>query len=625
MSRIAFRLRRFLGISLLVMLASIGSWARGRAASQAQAVLWQVAPVAYPHIAAYVSVYGPDGFFIPDLNADHFTVTEAEQTRPVKEAQVQHPGLSITVAINPGRAFALHDARGVARQLYIFYQLQSWLEKEQRGHHDLSLLTLDGPTLLHTDDPLALLDAITDYFAKEGQTFRQKTPELTPLVHAITQAATPTPRVGMGRVVLFITAPLDDLKPEDLDLPRARAREAHVRIWIWLVGHPDLANTLQGRLWAQLAADTGGQFLIFSGQEVLPDLKSSFERLDGAYRLIYTTAQTEPGTYPVRVTVDTPYGQLHTQETRLDLHLDPPQVRWLVLPEDITRRPAEPGQPPNMWPPTEQRLEVAVTFPDGINRPLRRSALWVDGEKIAEHMEPPFERFMWDLSGYTTTETHSLQIEIEDVLGLTGASPEVQVTVRVVQPTPAAGTPSPMAPQAATPALPSSGGTTPDSGTSFWENPIVWGSALVAGLVLLAALWSAWRGKGLRPKRAARPARSASPHTPQAWGVLEPLPPLEPDWPPPPQVTLREPEVVLGSDPAQAQVVLEDRSVSPRHARVWRDDAGQVFIADLRSLAGTWVNYAPVSAQGVPLEPGDVVYIGRLGFRFVQPEEGGAV
>lgn len=612
-------------VALVVSLVGwMGLWAGplAWAASRAYAHLWQVAPVAYPQMAAYVSVYGPDGAFVPDLKPQAFTVIEAEQSLPVEEAQAQRPGLHVAVAINPGRAFAVRDASGVPRQLYIFYQLQTWLEQEQRGHHDLSLLTLHGPTLPHTDDPLALLDALTDYFAAQGDAFREMTPELTPLVHAITQVAGPSPRPGMGRVVLFITAPVEDLKPEDLDLPRARAQKAHVRIWVWLVAPPSEAHSPQGNAWARLAEDTAGQFLVFSGQEVLPDLKTAFARLDGVYRLVYTTAQTKPGAYPVRVTVDSPYGPLHTGEATLDLNLAPPQVRWLVPPSEVTRRPARPGQPLSAWPPTEQRLEVAVTFPDGVNRALRRSALWVDGEKVAEHTQPPFERFMWDLTGYTATETHTLQIEVEDALGLVGASPQVEVTVRVVEPAPGPGTPSPTAPltaaaptPTATPHPPSAGAMTP------LGKAVVWGSALVAGLVLFAALWWAWRGKNLWARPTRRPAQRPS-STPVGWGVLEPLPPLEPDWPLPPRVTLAASEVVLGSDPAQAQVVLSDRSVSPRHARLWRDEEGRVFIADLRSLAGTWVNYAPVSAQGAPLEPGDVVYLGRLGYRFaLGPQE----
>jgi pSer/pThr/pTyr-binding forkhead associated (FHA) protein len=31
---------------------------------------------------------------------------------------------------------------------------------------------------------------------------------------------------------------------------------------------------------------------------------------------------------------------------------------------------------------------------------------------------------------------------------------------------------------------------------------------------------------------------------------------------------------------------------------------------------GTWVNYTPVSQEGVNVEDGDLIHIGRVGFRF---------
>jgi len=40
-------------------------------------------------------------------------------------------------------------------------------------------------------------------------------------------------------------------------------------------------------------------------------------------------------------------------------------------------------------------------------------------------------------------------------------------------------------------------------------------------------------------------------------------------------------------------------------------------VADLGSEAGTWVNYAPVSAEGSQLRHGDLLHIGRVAFRFL--------
>ncbi len=584
----------------------LGTWAAVRAAPTGTAVLWQVGLTRYPQAEAYVSVYDPEGRFVPDLPLEAFTVLEDGARRPVTDRQPEHPGLHIVIALNPGRAFAVRDVQGVPRHLYLFYQLQSWLEKEEVGRYDLSLLTLNGPSVTHTEDPRAVLDALTDYYALQSPDFRTMTPQLTPLLHAITQAAAPSPRPGMGRVVLFITAALPTLRAEDIELPRQRAQEAHVQVWIWLIGPPEAQDTQQGRLWAELATATGGEFRVFSGQEVLPDLRQAFAAREGVYHLTYTTHLTQPGSAEVQIQVASPYGDLVSAETRLELNPAPPEVRWLVPPQPVTRRAPTADAPLTAWQPAFQTVEVAVTFPDGVIRPLRRSALWVDGEKVAEHHEAPFERFQWDLTGYTTPGTHRLQIEVEDVLGLVAATPEMTVTVDVAVPTAESQTPEPTA--SVPPTNPSAIASAANSG----QRGLVLGAALVAGMVLAGALLWAWRGTRHRPRPPARPPTDS-----QSWGVLEPLPPLEPDWPAAPRIPLQKAEVVLGSDPAQADFVLDDRSVSPRHARLWRTPEGQVFLADLRSLAGTWLNYAPVSVHGAPVEPGDVIHVGRFGFRFV--------
>jgi hypothetical protein len=88
-------------------------------------------------------------------------------------------------------------------------------------------------------------------------------------------------------------------------------------------------------------------------------------------------------------------------------------------------------------------------------------------------------------------------------------------------------------------------------------------------------------------------------------------------------ILLNRRELTFGSDAAQASTFLEDPSVSPLHARLLYID-GAFMLSDTQSVAGTWVNYTPVSTLGVQLEHGDMIHIGRVAFRFelsVPPEQ----
>lgn len=66
----------------------------------------------------------------------------------------------------------------------------------------------------------------------------------------------------------------------------------------------------------------------------------------------------------------------------------------------------------------------------------------------------------------------------------------------------------------------------------------------------------------------------------------------------------------IGSSP-HADISIEgDQYLSPRHARVFRADDGQVWIEDLGSTNGTFVNGMRVTTP-TPISPGDVVRVGR--------------
>ncbi len=75
-------------------------------------------------------------------------------------------------------------------------------------------------------------------------------------------------------------------------------------------------------------------------------------------------------------------------------------------------------------------------------------------------------------------------------------------------------------------------------------------------------------------------------------------------------------EITFGSDASEAIFTLEDPAVDSLHTRMWRDDKGDFYIADQESVAGTWLNYAPVTKAGCQVEHGDLIHIAKVGFRF---------
>ena len=77
--------------------------------------------------------------------------------------------------------------------------------------------------------------------------------------------------------------------------------------------------------------------------------------------------------------------------------------------------------------------------------------------------------------------------------------------------------------------------------------------------------------------------------------------------------------IVLGRDPAAADVVLEDGQVSRRHAKV-EQSAGGLVVHDLESSNGTFVNHNEVHGAA-ELGPGDELLLGVTLLQVRSPEQ----
>jgi len=84
------------------------------------------------------------------------------------------------------------------------------------------------------------------------------------------------------------------------------------------------------------------------------------------------------------------------------------------------------------------------------------------------------------------------------------------------------------------------------------------------------------------------------------------------------ELALRPEGLVLGRVPP-ADIVLESRMVSRRHARVFRDPFGRWIFEDLGSSNGTFVQGRRIDA--CPVLPGEPVHIGPFALKIAQPQD----
>ncbi|HVK89702.1 MAG TPA: FHA domain-containing protein [Kofleriaceae bacterium] len=69
--------------------------------------------------------------------------------------------------------------------------------------------------------------------------------------------------------------------------------------------------------------------------------------------------------------------------------------------------------------------------------------------------------------------------------------------------------------------------------------------------------------------------------------------------------------VFAGRDPATCQLAHVDATLSRRHAEIWLENGG-VFLRDLGSANGTWVDGQPLGHQVLTLRPGQQIWLGHV-------------
>jgi FHA domain len=607
--------RKYLAIVLVVIVLAGSLPARAQTTESASLFALDIS--AYPTLSAALDVFDASGNFITGLTTDQVILLEDNETITLSTLQEFHPGVEFVVALDPGPYFGYRDINAVTRLDKVKAVLQNWATAHSDSLGDDLSLTLTGGVDSTHISSAAFSDSLSAY----QPDLQALTPSLDTLSRALDAVSEPALQVGMKRVVLYIcTVPTVDSISVLQDLTQ-RAVDLNVRVHVWIVTPQDLFSSSGATALKDLAIRTGGQYSFFTGSEALPDPELYLARVRHVYTLAYSSAIRTAGTHLLSVQVILGDGTLTSNTLSFDLNVQPPNPILVTPPEQIVRQGAEPRSTDfAAFQPTMQEINAIIEFPDGHQRPLVRTALYVDGALADENTSEPFDRFNWDLSDYTLSSAHTLQVEAADSLGLSNVSLGVKVTVTVVQPE-----------RGFLPFL---------VRNSLW---VALGAVGLAGVAMTVTLiigrkrgrkssaeagQPSGRKTGSRfapdPLRqavestAAKPARSRP--RPRSASVKQSdayLLRLKEDGQPitAPPIPVATPEMTFGSDPIQATRVLDDPSVSPLHARL-KDENGRFVLADEKSAAGTWVNYELLSGS-CALQHGDILHIGRISYRFM--------
>jgi len=615
--------RLFAFILSITLLAAPGASARAQTAAYAE--LAAVDAQKFPQVSALLDVYDANGEFVSGLQPSALTVYEDSQTHAVDALTESAVPVQLVVAINPGPALAVRDSNGTPRFDGVVNALRAWVDSQPADSgDDMSLVSLSGSLINHAGakDWFVSLDSFKP-------DFRNTTPNLQTLSIALDTAGALSTQPGMKRAILFITPHMDDPNIDNSVAPLIqRAVDSKVRVFVWFVDAEEQFLTASANAFKSLAQQTSGSFFAFSGIESFPDPGLYLAPLRHIYNLTYTSSLTKAGDHTLGIYIETPLGTIPALDKTFSVDVQPPNPIFLSPALQITRKPpADDPYNTEILTPSQQIIEIIVEFPDGHERELKRTTFYVDDKVMAENTSAPFEKFVWDLSGYDKSSQHQITVEVEDVLGLRKSSMGIPVTLTVVR-----------APRGIRALL------------ARYRSYVVLGAIALAGIALLGILLRGRTGGGTLAKgsRASR-KRLEDPLTQPVAALTEPpssatkktkTEPRRAGWlgPKPNRVTeapaylirltnggepasampipVLEKDMTFGTDPVQSMRVLDDPSISPLHARIKQTDDGVFIIYDHGSVAGTWVNYEPVTREGRRLAHGDRIHFGRMNYRF---------
>jgi hypothetical protein len=603
----------------------------------------------FTHLTAYLDIHDPAGAFVHGLSPQDVTLLENNSEIPASELQEQKPGVQFVIAIAPGESFLIRDTLGISRYEYLLQGLMAgtWVYRHS-GTDDFSLLTMGGPQLTHSSDPVDLRSSLETYLPDD----KNIVPSLEVLGTALQVASDPTSHPGMERAILFITPPQESDVSLGLQSIIASARQQNIHIYVWMIGSQEVFDLPEAELLRNLADQTEATFFAFSHDEPVPDLESLLEPLRYIYFLGYDSQIATAGSQQVSAMVTVGGEQITTPSQSFVVDLQAPAPRLLNPPLKIVRTfytqptPGENSVNADLVP-KEVDIKIQVTFPDGYDRPLTRTSLYVDGALYTENTAPPFDNFVWDLRSYTQDSEHTLRVEAVDSLGMVGNTGEN--TVRIIVPT---------IPQGVIVAFsqkrqllagvivfftatilvlvlilggrirpkPHPGQVSRSYASSVKTRPMGYRERIrqrkdpVSQPVKIASVPPFHSSTALNNWRERLPWLKHKQEQAPAIAFLIPLVGAD-------EITLPAPlqiiadDTTLGCDPLHANLVIADPSIEDLHARIHHE--GKSFlITDAGSVAGTWVNYNPVPPMGTQLEHADIIHLGQVGFRFnlAEPE-----
>ncbi|PKO22312.1 MAG: hypothetical protein CVU38_10105 [Chloroflexi bacterium HGW-Chloroflexi-1] len=585
---------------------------------------------AFPNVCLRLAAVTANGTQPADLSAEAFQVYENGEARPATSVTKDYAGIQVAIVLDASGSFnkpsvvdktnrRFDDAIQALDELVL--AKGQWLQQD-RLLDQMLLIAPTGPDTFK----IALPDGkwTTEPVSMHNNAYvldpvNSDTPLYKMLVEAMVRMKDLPDYQQRAKFLLVLSDGVDRTSAQDVTDVINRANSLGVKILSVKIGPEAKGDSLK-----RMAEETSAEgrpewaYTNYAGPASLAPLYSAIKAQAEQYLVCYRSKINQAGPQNIEVGVRIGGQESKSRSLTVAIAPKPPAVRITVPGEGTVydRVASSYDQDPATIEPREQPVTVEVSWPDNFSRGIQRVIYEVDGAAVANLT--PEEAFTWDFSRLPAG-IHSLRAVVRDELGLEGRSDPIQTTIAITippAPTPAP-TPTPRPP-------------------TFWEQvrrlpgeqPVLLVVLLVALIAAALALYALIRllrnptareamtttvvgmvrdaTEVFRPKRTGGKESAGAALVPivdDAGSLGDPIP-------------IRAQSVSIGRDPARAQIVFSDKSVSRLHSRIVEEADNDFVIHDEGSSSGTYVNEERVEFQPKKLKAGDLIEFGRVKVRF---------
>ncbi len=412
----------------------------GLARSQAVPATLQIIKIdssAFPEVKVQILVLGPGGLEAAAPTKESLSLSE--NNRSVEyEIERQEMGAEIGFVLDAGIGLYSGSATGATRLQEmkeavsdltqdpllltgkdIFYVVaqepngsQVLVNPETPATQIPNILSQYNPPITYSPSyPLAGVSALLDFFAKEN-----------------------SEGVGRAQAIVVFSGKMAVDKKFPMASVVTKAKAMGIRVHTVQIRH----TMAEQEALEQLAAETGGRFFYYTpeGAVSLAGLKPLLTGIRTQYVLTYRSPNPESGTRVVAVGLQ--YGQNEKPAfSHYEITVEPPVAVIRSPGEDTTVSPQfyVPTEDPQATPVTGIVVTASVSWPDSHPRRIRLATLLVNGDPQSALSDPSDElTFVWNPAKEIPKGPVTMQIQIEDELGLVGLSDQIVVRIEAGSP-----------------------------------------------------------------------------------------------------------------------------------------------------------------------------------------------